>query len=65
MKSIYELIKDVTRIEVIDWEWRQYTKWNTKIDLSFQDNGKTLKVFVQNTPQINIISPLHFILHLI
>jgi hypothetical protein len=40
----------VTRVEVIDQEGRSYVNWddNNKVELSFQDNEKTLKVFISN-----------------
>jgi hypothetical protein len=40
----------VTRVEVIDQEGRSYVNWddNNKVELSFQDDGKTLKVFISN-----------------
>lgn len=37
----------ITRLEVIDEEGRKYTKWNCKIQPMVQDNGRTLKIFVQ------------------
>lgn len=37
----------VTRIEIIDETGRAYVRWNTKIELSYQDDGKTLKIFVE------------------
>ena len=36
----------VTRVEVIDENGRVYTKWNCYVELSYQDDGKTLKLFV-------------------
>ena len=36
----------VTRFEVIDENGRSYTKFNTQGYLSFQDDGRTLKVFL-------------------
>ena len=40
----------VSRVEVIDHskdgEGRVYTKWDVKVELSLQDSGRTLKVFV-------------------
>jgi hypothetical protein len=36
----------VTRFEVIDETGRAYVRYGVKIDLSFQDDGRTLKVFV-------------------
>jgi hypothetical protein len=40
----------VTRVEVIDENGRSYVNWNdnNKVELSFQDEGKTLKVFINN-----------------
>ncbi len=38
---------NVTRVELIDETGRVFTRWNTKVDLSFQDGGKTLKIFVE------------------
>ena len=37
---------DVTRFEVIDGSGRAYTVHDAAIDLSYQDGGATLKVFV-------------------
>lgn len=37
----------VTRFEVIDEKGRIYSQWNCKVELSYQDNGQTLKVFVK------------------
>ena len=37
----------VTRFEVIDENGRVYSKWNCKIELSYQDEGRTLKVFIK------------------
>lgn len=39
---------DVTRFEVIDGDGRIYVKHDIKINLSYQDDGRTLKVFVTN-----------------
>jgi hypothetical protein len=38
----------VTRVEIIDEEGRSYVNWddNNKVELSFQDDGRTLKVFI-------------------
>jgi hypothetical protein len=40
----------VTRVEIIDENGRSYTNFdpNNKVELSFQDDGKTLKVFISN-----------------
>lgn len=37
----------ITRVEVIDENGRAYTKHNCKIELSYQDDGRTLKVFIK------------------
>tara|TARA_B110000503_G_C7157835_1_gene418134 strand:+ start:102 stop:356 length:255 start_codon:yes stop_codon:yes gene_type:complete len=37
----------VTRFEVIDENGRVYSKWNCNVELSYQDDGKTLKVFIK------------------
>lgn len=36
----------VTRFEVIDTNGRVYQKWNCNVELSYQDDGRTLKVFI-------------------
>ena len=43
-------IDKVTRVEIIDQEGRSYVNWdeNNKVELSFQDDGRTLKVFISN-----------------
>ena len=40
----------VTRIEVIDSKGCAYTNWNedNMVELSLQDDGRTLKVFIYN-----------------
>ena len=39
---------DITRVEVIDQDWRNYVNWrkNNRVELSYQDDGKTLKIFI-------------------
>lgn len=37
----------VTRVEVIDENGRSYTKWNCSVELSYQDGGRTLKLFLK------------------
>lgn len=37
---------NITRVEVIDENGRSYTKWNCSVELSYQDNGRTLKLFL-------------------
>jgi len=39
-------ISKVTRFEVIDESGRSYTRHNSNVELSYQDDGKTLKVFI-------------------
>ena len=41
----------VTRVEVIDENGRSYVNWNdeNKVELSLQDDGKTLKVFISQS----------------
>jgi len=38
----------VTRVEIIDQDGRSYVNWNgnNKVELSFQDDKRTLKVFI-------------------
>lgn len=38
----------ITRVEIIDDTGRVYSKWGVSIELDFQDQGRTLKVFVKN-----------------
>jgi hypothetical protein len=42
------LLEKVTRVEVIDENGRSYLNWNdnNKVELSFQDEDRTLKVFI-------------------
>ena len=44
-----DMLKDqkVTRFEVIDENGRVYSSWNCKIELSYQDDDRTLKVFIK------------------
>jgi hypothetical protein len=37
----------VTRVEVIDEDGRVYSRWCAKVELSVQDDGRTLKMFVR------------------
>jgi hypothetical protein len=43
-------LEKVNRVEVIDQNGRSYVNWKptNKTELSLQDNGKTLKVFISN-----------------
>jgi len=48
-------VRNVTRLEIIDETGRIYSKYDCEIELSLQDNGKTLKVFVKpNLKELNI-----------
>ncbi len=38
----------VTRFEVIDENGRVYVTKDCKVELSYQDDGRTLKVFIKN-----------------
>ena len=44
-----DMAKDqtVTRFEVIDTNGRVYQKWNCNVELSYQDDSRTLKVFIK------------------
>ena len=45
-----DMAKDqrVTRFEVIDENGRAYTEHYCKVELSYQDDGRTLKVFIKS-----------------
>jgi len=49
-KTLEELLSKVNRFEVIDHTseklGRELVKYGVEVDLSFQDDGKTLKVFL-------------------
>jgi hypothetical protein len=40
--------RKVTRFEVIDESGRVYVKYGVEVELSYQDDGRTLKVFVRS-----------------
>lgn len=44
------LLEKVNRVEVIDQNGRSYVNWKptNKTEISMQDGGKTLKVFISN-----------------
>lgn len=44
-----DMAKDqtVTRFEVIDEYGRRYTEHYCKVELSYQDDGRTLKIFIK------------------
>lgn len=41
-----EPTKEVNRFEVIDENGRSYVKYDCNVELSYQDDGKTLKIFI-------------------
>ena len=46
-------LNKVTRLEIIDKNGRAYVRWDCEIDQSFQDDGRTLKIFVKETKKEN------------
>ena len=54
--SGYPLLGEVTwknkRIEIIDDDGRQYVRYNVDIEVSLQDNDRTIKIFVKRRPDI-------------
>lgn len=60
--NLNKLIKSVDRFEVIDETGRAYVKGRiygspVKIELSLQDDGKTLKVFVKEANMADTYGP--------
>lgn len=51
MRKMGEKVGKVTRFEVIDENGRIYTICGCEIELSWQDDGQTLKVFVKSAPE--------------
>ena len=49
-----QLLPLVTRVEVIDNFGRKYVNWhkNNIVELSLQDDNKTLKIFIKNEDNI-------------
>lgn len=43
----------VTRLEVIDEKGRLLTKWDCSVELSYQDDNRTLKIFVKSKDKTN------------
>ena len=41
---------NITRVEVIDQKGRSYVNWkpNNKVKISMQDEGKTMKIFIND-----------------
>lgn len=46
----------VTRVEVIDEAGRSYVNWNknNKVNVSFQDGGRTMKIFIAKQVETKI-----------
>jgi hypothetical protein len=44
------IINSINRVEVIDENGRSYVNWkeNNIVDLSYQDNNRTLKIFIKD-----------------
>ncbi len=40
-------VKKITRVEVIDENGRGYIRWGCKIQIRIQDDGRTLKIFLE------------------
>jgi hypothetical protein len=41
-----EQLEKVTRVEIIDSTGRAYVKYGVRVEIALQDDGRTLKVFV-------------------
>ena len=39
---------DITRVEIIDETGRVFSRWNQNVTLSYQDEGRTLKIFIES-----------------
>lgn len=50
MAMLPSVLEKVNRVEVIDRNGRSYVNWKptNKTEISLQDDGKTLKVFISN-----------------
>lgn len=51
--SVAEGWAKVTRFEVIG-QGREYTRYRCRVEPSFQDDGRTLKVFIKDAPQPSV-----------
>ena len=40
--------EDITRLEVIQNSERKFVQWDCNIDVSLQDGGRTMKIFVRD-----------------
>lgn len=49
-KKPQKVLKNCTRVELIDKNGRSYVNWskNNKITISMQDDFQTLKIFIQD-----------------
>ncbi len=52
-----QVIKGITRVEVITDKGREFVSWDDKneVTLNIQNDGKTLKVFIQQQPDIDYL----------
>ena len=52
MLPFVTLLENVNRVEVIDQNGRSYVNWKptNKTEISLQDEGRTLKIFISNWP---------------
>jgi RecJ-like exonuclease len=48
----------ITRLEVIDEEGRKYVQWDCSVVVSIQDNGRTMKCFVNKVKPQSLELPL-------
>lgn len=51
--TLHDRLNMVTRLEVIDDDGRAYVAWGVAVGLSFQDANRTLKVFVDGSPDFS------------
>lgn len=49
-----EECNNITRIEIIDESGRVYTTGSFKTEVSMQDDGKTIKIFITVRPYMDI-----------
>lgn len=49
------MFDNINRLEIIDEKGRSYVEYNCKIKASLQDEGKTLKIFVQKRTHSNYV----------
>jgi hypothetical protein len=45
----------ITRLTVVDRNGRSYERWNVDVSLDVQDNGRTLKFFLDDKPEPQVI----------